>query len=584
MKITAAPTLTSIADGSVVIAVEIPIQLDWDRVTNIAGRQTRSTITDAIGILQLTMSLVANIVSQPETARPGGPPGEDASTMTIQVQLITDATAAESPRLTLAANSPVRLTSPVQPGQFDGTAALIQNAIAQQYQNSLSWAISPQIQVPIGNLEVRHADVVTSGGVLIAGVQVVGTQGTGNPSGLISLLPDSSSNIFVQVQEVVANLLIQSALNSGALLEAATQLYSNAAVDSASASFQNSGLVVQVNGRLVHECPLHVDLRFIYTRTVTVKVTEDPITKVQAIEIDQANNPSIAEWGNLWCLLTTLGLIGLAVVGGGILDGFHTSLEGGILAFVVSGVGPFLLSQVFGGGGGNPPVLIDLSSPIPGSDYLPILSGGAFQVTNGAMLIAATAGLLLDNINTVIYVRFLGPAGGVEVAATKPLAGVTVALMDQDVPAPAGDDTMIAIPATTVVTTGDVVNTTKYTFQAPTADQMLAQGKTDLDGVVRFALSLDQLTTTAGSYIGVSTISDTHTGAERTGPPPAPIGVPELKPDLYFLVTMPDCSVADTRSLTGGFMPNFTSQLVGTLSNPLTFSFVPSLNVVKTIG
>ena len=49
--------------------------------------------------------------------------------------------------------------------------------------------------------------------------------------------------------------------------------------------------------------------------------------------------------------------------------------------------------------------------------------------------------------------------------------------------------------------------------------------------------------------------------------------IKEPRPDLYFRVTMPDGSIADTRQLPGGFILNFTSARVGTLDHPLTFTF-----------
>ncbi|HXN85838.1 MAG TPA: hypothetical protein VN867_07180, partial [Candidatus Binataceae bacterium] len=216
-----------------------------------------------------------------------------------------------------------------------------------------------------------------------------------------------------------------------------------------------------------------------------------------------------------------------------------------------------------------------LLSPIPGSDYLPTLSAGYFQVTGGAMLVAASAALQLDTTNTVIYVRFLVPDGPT-IYATKPLAGVPVELMDQDAPAPAGDDATTAVPADTAEKLGhsNTASETKYHFEPPTSDQTLAQGQTDLDGIVRFALlannDTNQLATTAGEVVGVTTLTNLTTG-KTISTSTSRTGEPEAKPDLYFRVTMPDGSVVDTRNLPGGFMLNFTSSRLGTLANPLTF-------------
>src|SRR5579864_1128895 len=104
LHIRSAPTLAATTDGSSVVAVEIPIQIDWDRTVMFAGRQVRQLVTEATGTLQLTMRLNANVVS--------------GSKMTIAVQLVVPSSPAESPRLTLDANSPVQLANPVPPDQI----------------------------------------------------------------------------------------------------------------------------------------------------------------------------------------------------------------------------------------------------------------------------------------------------------------------------------------------------------------------------------------------------------------------------------------------------------------------------------
>ncbi len=560
LHITAPPALNAIADGSSIVALQIPIQIDWVQQRMLAtGQQIRKVITDAVGTLQLTVRLVANVVSRPAT---------HSSTMTISVQLVTDVTsAANSPRLTLTPQSPVQLTTPVPANQIDGIAVIIQNALSQQLKNALSFPVSPVLTLPIGTLEIRRVDVVTSGVALVAGIQVVGTQGTANPAGLTNLLPNGTTNIFVQVQEVVANLLMQQSLHNGSLTAAAKAQNDNAVVDSASASFQGNSLVAQVKGRLVDECPLGADLVFITTRTVSFKLEGN------TIEIDQSDDNSIADTHNLWCLLTSLGMIGLAVLGGVILEGAALGIGAGILAFILTNVGPFVLDKLIGslfGGGGDNASFVDLTSPIPGSDFLPTLSGGFFQVAGGAMLVAATAGLQADNINTVIYVRFLVPDGGITVFSSKPLAGATVALMDQDAPAPAGDDAPTTVPHGTSTGHGTHVTTTSFSFQPATSDQKLAEGKTDIDGIVRFALLKDQLTSTGGTI--VKKVQRFDVDADKVTTITSKSGEVEPKPDLYFRVTMPDGSVVDTRKMPGGFMVNFTSARVGTLANPLTFS------------
>lgn len=545
LHITGAPTLSSIADGSSEVTLKIPIQLDWVHERWMAGRQIRQLITKAVGTLQLTMRAVTNVVARPETS---------SSTMTLGVQLVTDVSGpADSPRLILDPNSPVKLTSPAPPNQIDGTAVLIQNALARQFNNSLTWSVSPQITLPTGSLEIHHIDVVTNGGVLLAGIQV-GTQSASDPSQLASLLPNADTNIFLQIQDTVPKLLIHNALESGALTAMAKQQHDNAVIDSADAWFESNAFVAQMKGRLVDECPLNVDLGFIYTRKATIKLNAG------SIEIDQTDDQSIAEASNLWCLLTTLGLIGLAALGAWIIGGWALVAAGAV-------IGMFFLPQAVAGG---PDIsFINLTMPIPDTDYLPTLNNSFINVTNGVMLIASKVVSKLDDVNTVIYAKFLVPDGGIVVGETKPLAGVKVELMDQDVPAPAGDDASTTVPHDSSSSHGNLVTTKKHTFIKPGADQKLAEGTTDLDGVVRFSLLKDQLTTTAGRIKTVVTQTNIETGAATTEV--SDDGVVEQKPDLYFRVSMPDGSIMDTRNLPNGFFLNFSSSRIGTLSNPLTF-------------
>jgi hypothetical protein len=563
LHITSAPTLAATQDGTTIVALRIPIQIDWTHTSAVIGHQIRKLVTQATGTMQLTMRLVPTVVLRPQDAN---------SSLSIAVQLVTDVeSAANSPRLTLDPNSPVQLKHPVPLDQIDGLAVIIQNALALQLKNNVSFSISPIINLPTGRLSIRHVDVVVKGGALLAGVQVAGTQGTGDPANLTNLLPNQDTNVFVQVRDVVANLLVQSALRSGQLTAAAKKQHDNAVVDSASAKFQDNAFVAQVSGRLVDECPFNVDLGFIETRTVSVKLT-DPST----IEIDQHDDNSIAEWSNLWCLLSSLGLIGLAVLGGVLMEGVAAGIVGGILGFILTNVGPFLGGQiidgVFGSGGGPDSTPISLTQPIPGSDFLPTLNNLLINISDGAALIAATVGTKADNVNAVIYARFLVPApGAVAIVQTAALIGAKIELMDQDKPAPVGDDAPTGAPRNTSSSHLGHGSSTVNTFVPPTSDERLAQGVTDLDGTVRFAMLKEQLRSTAGRIKSVTTHFDPD--AEEDVKTTSFKPVAEAKPDLYFRVTMPDGKVVDTRTLPGGLMVNFTAARLGTLAKPITFTF-----------
>jgi hypothetical protein len=561
LHITSAPTIAGTTDGSAVVALLIPIQLDWMQFRTLStGVTVAKVITSAVGTLQLTTTLIANVVVRPDPAY---------STMTIGAQLDTEVTsAADSPRLTLAPDSPVQLSNPAPPGQIDGTAVLIQNALAQQLGSGLTVSVSPVFNLPIGSLELAHADIVSNAGMLLVGLQIAGTGTTGatDPSQLMSLLPSDGSNIYLKTQDSVANALLQSAIQSGQLTAIAKQKNSNAVIYSGSARFQNDEFFAQVNGSLVDECPLSVDLDFTATHTVSLKLQGDSVV------ITQTDDHSITDLHNLLCLLTTLGLVGLAALAGAIFGGVVGGTLGGIIGFVFSDIGQLTLSNIIGGSGGGPDsTVVDLTQPIPDSDFLPTLSGGFFQIVDGGLLIGAVAGTRPDDINTIIYVRFAVPGGGPVVTATKPLSYVEVEVMVQDVPPPVSPQ----VPPNTSTGTGKHQVTKTYTFVPPTSDQQLAVGKTDPNGVVRFGLLTDQLVTTAGAIKEDETAYDAD--AQRFITTTTFTPVVNDAPDLYFRVTMPDGSVVDTRQLTGGLMAHFVSARIGTLDKPLTLTFGPTV-------
>lgn len=549
LQITSAPTLAETTDGSKEVALLIPIQFDWIETISTGITQIEKLITTATGTLQLTMTLIANVVPR---ANPS------FSTMTIGVQLITDATPANSPRLTLNPNSPVQLTSPAAPNQIDGNAVLIQNVLAQQLGSSTVFSVSPVFNLSTGTLALYRSDVVSKSGMLLAGLQMEGTGTTAptDPSKLESLLP-SGSNLYLKVQDPVANALIQTALQSGQLTAIAQQKNSNAVVDSASASFQNNEFVAQIQGRLVNECPLNVDLAFTDTHTVSFQLDGGSIV------INQSDNSSILDASNIWCLLTSLGLIGLAILTGGIVGGWLAGIVGGIVGFILTGVGPLLLGQLIGGQGPDS-TIVNLTEPIPDSNFLPTLSGGDFQISNGGLLVGAIAGIQPDTTNTIIYVRFLVPAGGIVATATEPLSGVKVELMVQDVPAPP-----VQVPPGSATGEGIHRVVISYTYVPPTADQQLAVGQTDYTGEVRFGLLVSQLSTTAGYIKEEKTSYDADAQRFITVTTLNPVSVPN--PTLYFRVTKQDGSVVDTRQLPGGLMQKFVSARIGTLAKPLTF-------------
>ena len=550
LHVTAAPTLAGTIDGSKVVAMRFPIQLDWTETISTNAGQFEKLVTTATGALTLTMILVANVAVQPDLSN---------STMTIGAQLDTEpATTAESPMLTLDATSPVQLQDPADNGA--GPATFIQNTLAKQLGNSLTLTVSPVFNLPTGALALTRSDVRSKAGMLLAGVQILGgALGQTDPTQLSNLLPGDGSNVFLQITSSAVNAVMQNAVQTGALTALAKQQHSNAEVDSASATFQNNQFVAQVHVKLVNECPLNTDLHITLTRTVSI------VLKGGSVEIDERDDHSLDLGDNIVCLIATLGVAAVVILLGILCGAFFFWLASVLV--VVAGV--YVTVQLLNGlAGSKSSTILNLTQPIPDSDFLPTLSGGFYQISNGAMLIAATAATAPDTINAIIYVRVLVSAGGIEVGATKPLAGANMELMAQDVPPPPGAS---QVPPGSSSGLGNHRVTVSYTYIPPTSDQQLAVGQTDFNGEVRFGLLASQLVTQAGEIKEERTFFDPDADRFITIPTLTPVMV--AKPDLYFRVAMPDGSVADTRQLPGGLLVSSVSSQVGTLANPLTFSF-----------
>lgn len=554
IHILAGPTVSTVRNGSPSLVATVHFRLDFTRVILAGGRRISQLVTTAEGALQLTATLTAKVTFAP------GDPGR--TTIALGITPDTDPTAADSPHLIIDPASPVQLKVPVPTGQTDLAAKLIQDAIAKQFAGDLGLAHIGPIFFPIGHLDLRQIAVSTVDDVLLVGVQTVqGGQTTlGDPSTLKNLMPDPNKNIFVQIQSGLADGLIKAAQADGSLTSYAKQDHSNAEINQASAWFQDNAVVVKLDGTLVDECPFKIDLDFTLTRTVSIRLLGT------SIEIDENDDQGILKASNIPCLLATVGLAGITVFEFALMEILAHTVWPGIFGFLTNNPGKFLVDEVIQGvkslfADNNPP-LFDISVNIPGTDYFPTLGDGLIRLQDGALFMAAQTGVLIDEVDTFIYARFLVQDGNA-VIDTRPLTGVRVGLMDQDAPPPPGDDAVVVVPPDRTI--GD--NTAHYSF-VPGSDEVLAQGITDLDGIVRFELTKGKLRTSAGSIKRVIQNKKTGIDPDKTTFTP----VDEEKPDLYFRVTMPDGSLLDTRHMLGGFLENFTSGRVGYIERPLTFT------------
>lgn len=129
-----------------------------------------------------------------------------------------------------------RLNDPA-PGDVDGLAVILQNALQQHLAGRLRLSVSAAIPLPIGRLEIRQLAIVTRGDALFVGIKVQGTSGAGDPGTLMPMFPSESANFYTRVHDQVLRLIVQSAARSGELTRIARETHPDAVIESADVSF-----------------------------------------------------------------------------------------------------------------------------------------------------------------------------------------------------------------------------------------------------------------------------------------------------------------------------------------------------------
>jgi hypothetical protein len=108
-------------------------------------------------------------------------------------------------------------------------------------------------------------------------------------------------------------------------------------------------------------------------------------------------------------------------------------------------------------------------------------------------------------------------------------------------------------------------------FQPPLADEQLAEGTTAGNARVQLVLSPGDVLTNAG--IETITMTTEYADPNRNDVyDQKETSVPERKPDVYFVINLPDGNHADTRSLPDGFVLNLETKHLGTALDPIRFT------------
>ena len=109
-------------------------------------------------------------------------------------------------------------------------------------------------------------------------------------------------------------------------------------------------------------------------------------------------------------------------------------------------------------------------------------------------------------------------------------------------------------------------------FEAPQNDDPLSEAVTDSRGVAAFRLSPADVTTDAGTIVTTTTTDRLDERGDSTGREAhATRRALSEKPDVYFLASLSERQLVDTRMLASGLVMNLASRRLGSASSPLTF-------------
>lgn len=614
MHLTRAPSLAAAPDADVGV-LRVPFALDL--VRDPAGGPA-TTVAQLIGTVQLGVTAVAAVATQLVTvsAEIAAPADRPASVSLIEV-------AESSPLQPRSAQALRGFAAGVEENLYLGLRLALTELGPLQ--------ICPGLTVPLGagvTLRIQRADVRVrpdqQSGMLLVGVLIGATRdpadGIGDPDRL--RIPPSMpelANVAARVDEALLHKLVRQALDSGEL---------QAAVDREN----NTGLKVKVRDAEVEVDDLVVRIRLkLKANDVCFEFKDVEVRAIHEIRITGVLDGQVAIERSTD---TNVDDVDMAVCGvvAALELALASILPALFVRRVWRYIG--LVGQFVGGTAGGKSTsfisgMISSSTPLPGTELLPTVEVLQASITdtagvpNAALATNGSFTLRPDEEATYLYLRVLrSPQKVAPGASPQPVEGVRVQVVDQDVPRPAGDDT--TIPEDTTVATGNQTVIESHRFVPPSEDQILVAGRTGGDGEVQLRMDrgvLDrarlagQVATTTttlhhdvlpgppsrsrpgfpgssgavgGGGLGGGPGGHPGGGVLGGGPGGHPGGGPgggsalgethtserllqERRPDLYFLLTMPDGRQVDTRNLDAGFFLNEPDQHVGTREDPVVF-------------
>lgn len=562
LHLTGAPTVTALAtpaatpvDVTARLLVHLPVTLDFDRVsTGTTAGQT--AVTTLRGIAHFGIAVSAGVQAN-TLAIAAGP-------LPVQVGALDP----ERLRLTISADSPL---PPKDSGSGDRIGLALELGGFQKDLRDLaiSTSLAPKVTLPIGagfDLLVRHIDLraVPSNGAghLMVGLEI-GAQPAPSLSGQPGLLERdpfdaSGSTLYVEANAELFKVLVKQAFVSGELQRLAKEQVSNVTLSGADAELGANSIGVFLEGTLVDECGLFgsnfKDVDFDGWTRVELRGVDAGHIRFETVDTLGIGDADVGDI--VICVLLSFLDLKILSIGKALLEAFFSKLSGWIFGSSSS------TDQIVN--------LFDPNFPIPLTELLPRVRALSAAIDVSALRIQAALDLVPDTTNTYAYVRCVGQ-GRPEIGGGMPVKGVHVRLMDQDVPAPPGDDA----PVPTVGTTEHQVGprrwrTTDVTFKATAADQQLATGTTDGQGRAQLVVAPGRLISSAGVLTTTTIIEDLQTG-EIISSNTQRRTIMEQRPDVYFLLEAANRPTVDTRSQSGGFVSNFNSKRWGTPEQPLVF-------------
>lgn len=575
------PTALPIA-GTDSARLILPFTLDLDRSSFLGDRLTLASIR---GTMQLGVSLDAEV----------GFVGTEGR-LTIALGLPDPPSPEQALAITIAADSSMQ----PQPGSGLASLVTVLNLIVtRRLGPSLSaWVISPLIHLPLGtntNLLVRQVDVraveTGGGGALVVGVRAGGLlPEPGDPDKLTDPFVERGGNLFVRVHEELIRNVLRAAHRSGYLDELAREVDESARIEDVDASFTRDELRFHVRGRLVDGCGLWKDLPFEVIHSVKFSLDGDRLV------LTRENNVHVGTLDAVLCFLTSLLESALVGAVAGLASGLLVGMLGGIILGILTGLAEALAARPVGrqaaqaiwdflhgeGSGGPDMTVIDLDRPLPGTELLAQIVGLDVEVDDVSLRTWHRFSLVPDAINTYAYVALAERGLFLPRSAPRPLAGVHIECMDQDVPAPPGDDARppTGEPEQVVVSNRKRRATVSTIYRPLMQDQLLATATTDMAGIARFVLRPSQLRTLAGKVERTRMTEYLDQPQRETDFHTTTSGLVERAPDVYFRARLGDGRSLDSRSLAPGLLLNLSQRRMGTADSPLTFAIPERLLVL----